>query len=241
MSHGGWTSNPPQDSSRPRERVDGGTVQHLPTVQAEMVAFKANGHSKVYWIKKRPLLSEPSMLCEMLAALGPGSDGTSEEQAIRLNDVIPEDFETLVNFYNEFETQGIPVGIAPFRYWDSLKRVSRCYRIASIEGRSYNELFNILIDQNPVMAVVIAEQNPGPDQQWLYAAYRKLCLRPRPLSDNEAGRLSGVTVNRIIRAREKIRHWNSLSVARRGMISRDSIIREVFHIRGGTHKERNSR
>jgi len=42
------------------------------------------------------------MLCEMFAALGLGGDGTSEEQAIRLNDVTPEDFETLVHFYNDF-------------------------------------------------------------------------------------------------------------------------------------------
>lgn len=89
------------------------------------------------------------------------------------------------------------------------------------------------------MAVVIAEQNPGVDQEWLYAAYRKLCLRARPLSDNEASRLHGMTVNRIIRARQKIRHWNSLSVARRGMISRDSIIREVFRIQGRVQKEKN--
>jgi len=86
------------------------------------------------------------------------------------------------------------------------------------------------------MAIAIAEQNPGVDQEWLYAACRKLCLRPRPLSDNEAGRLHGVTVNRILRAREKLRHWNSLSIARRRMISRGTIIREVFRIQGGTHK-----
>jgi len=86
------------------------------------------------------------------------------------------------------------------------------------------------------MAVAIAEQNPGVDQEWLYAAYRKLCLRARSLSDNEAGRLHGVTVNRILRAREKIRHWNTLSIAQRRMASRGSIIREVFRIQGGTHK-----
>jgi len=91
------------------------------------------------------------------------------------------------------------------------------------------------------MAVVIAEQNPGVDQEWLYAAYRKLCLRARPLSDNEAGRLNGATVNRIIRAREKMRHWNTLSIARRRMISRGSIIREVFRIQGGTKAGHNSR
>ena len=138
-------------------------------------------------------------------------------------------------------TQGIPVGITPFQYWDRLKRISRCYHIANVEERAYKELFNILIDQSPIMAIVIAEQNPGPDQEWLYAAYRKLCLRARPLSDNEAGRLNGLTVNRIVRAREKIRHWNSLSTARRGMISRDSIIREVFRIRGRAHRDRSSR
>ena len=133
-------------------------------------------------------------------------------------------------------TQGIPADTAPFRYWDRLKRVSRCYRATSAEERAYRELFNILIEQNPIMAVAIAEQNPGVDQEWLYAAYRKLCLRSRPLSDNEAGRLHGATVNKILRAREKLRHWNSLSVARRRMVSRGTIIREVFRIRGGTHK-----
>jgi len=238
MSHRGWISNPPQGPSRLREQVDGGTVQQLSTVQAEMVAFKVNGYSKAYWIKKNMILSESGMLCEIFTALGLGSDGTSEEQAIVLDDVLPEDFETLVHFYNDFESQGIPVDIPPFQYWDRLKRVSRCYRIARVEERAYKELFNILIDQSPVMAVVIAEQNPGPDQEWLYAAYRKLCLRARPLSDNEAGRLSGSTVNRIIRAREKIRRWNSLSIARRGMMSRDSIIREVFRIRGRARRER---
>ena len=90
------------------------------------------------------------------------------------------------------------------------------------------------------MAVVIAEHNPGANQEWLYAAYRKLCLRAKPLSDGEASRLHGVTVNRITRAREKLRHWNSLSVARRGTISRDSIIREVFRIQGKTHRERDN-
>jgi hypothetical protein len=82
------------------------------------------------------------------------------------------------------------------------------------------------------MAVAVAEHNPGADQEWLYAAYRRLCLRSRPLSDGEAAKLHGTTVNRIIRAREKIRRWNSLSVARRGMVSRSTIIREVFRIRG---------
>ena len=138
-------------------------------------------------------------------------------------------------------TQGIPAGITPFQYWDRLKRVSRYYRVTTVEERAYKELFDILVEQNPVMAVVIAEHNPGADQEWLYAAYRKLCLRVKPLSDNEASRLRGVTVNRIIRAREKIRHWNSLSVARRGMISRDSIIRGVFRIQGRVHKEKSSR
>jgi hypothetical protein len=96
----------------------------------------------------------------------------------------------------------------------------------------------MLIEQNPVMAVVIAEQNPGVNQEWLYAAYRRLCLRARPLSDNEAGRLHGVIVNRIIRAREKIRHRNSLSIGQRRMISRGAIIREVFRIRGrAPHRE----
>ena len=138
-------------------------------------------------------------------------------------------------------TQGVPVGITPFQYWERLKRISRFYRIKNVEERTYKELFDILIEQNPVMAVVIAEHNTGADQEWLYAAYRKLCLRTKPLSDGEASRLHGATVNRITRAREKLRHWNSLSVARRGTISRDSIIREVFRIQGKVHKERGSR
>jgi hypothetical protein len=138
-------------------------------------------------------------------------------------------------------SQGIPAGTAPFQYWDKLKRASRYCRITNVEERAYKELFNILIEQNPVMAVVIAEQNPGADQEWLYAAYRKLCLRPRPLSDNEAAKLHGTTVNRVIRARQKIQQWNSLSVARRGMISRGNIIREVFRIQGRTHKGKNVR
>jgi hypothetical protein len=138
-------------------------------------------------------------------------------------------------------TKGMPVGVTPFKYWERLKRVSRHYRITSVEERAYKELFNILIEQNPVMAVVIAEQNPGVDQEWLYAAYRRLCLRARHLSDGEAAKLHGTTVNRIIRAREKIRHWNSLSVTRRGTISRGNIIRQVFRIRGRPRNERTSR
>ena len=138
-------------------------------------------------------------------------------------------------------TQGVPTDIAPFRYWDRLKQVSRYCRIASVEEKAYKELFKILIEQNPIMAVVIAEQNPGVDQEWLYAAYRKLCLRARPLNDNEAGKLHGATVNRIIRAREKLRHWNSLSIARRRTISRGSIIRGVFHIQSRAHARRGSR
>lgn len=207
-------------------------------------------------MKKSLVLSEPGMLCEMFATLGLNGEGTSEEQAIGLNGVLPTDFEMLVHHYNDFQsvnfptidvtrrtdtvyrTRGIPVGVAPFRYWESLKRVARHCRITSIEERAYKELFNILVEQNPTMAVAIAEQNPGPNQEWLYAAYRKLCLRARPLSDNEAAKLHGTTVNRITRAREKIRRWNSLSVARRGIISRDAIIREVFHIRGRAGKER---
>jgi len=64
--------------------------------------LQIDGYSKVHWIKKSTVLSEPGMLCEMFAALGLEADGTSEEQAIRLSDVIPEDFETLVHFYNDF-------------------------------------------------------------------------------------------------------------------------------------------
>jgi len=218
-----------------------GVDQQHPTSQTEMVAFKINGYNKVYWVQRSSILSEPGMLCEMFATLGLEGEGTSEEQAIRLNNANPGDFETLVHYYNNFQTQGIPVGVTPFQYWERLKRVSRHYRITSVEERAYKELFNILIEQNPVMAVVITEQNPGADQEWLYAAYRKLCLRARPLSDGEAAKLHGTTVNRIIRAREKIRHWNSLSVTRRGTVSRGTIIREVFRIRGRPRNEQKSR
>jgi len=198
----------------------------------EMVAFKINEHSKIYWIQRNLILSEPGMLYDMLAKLGLEGEGTSEEQIIRLNNVTPEDFEALVHYYNDFQTQGIPANVVPLQYWERLKRVSRHYRITSVAGRVYKEVFNILIEQNPIMAVAIAEHNPGPDQECLYAAYRGLCLRSRPLSDGEAAMLHGTTVNRIIRAREKIRRWNSLSIARRGMVSRGTIIREVFRIRG---------
>lgn len=64
--------------------------------------LQVNGHNKVYWIKRSLVLSEPGMLCEMFATLGLDGEGTSEEQAIKLN-VIPEDFETLVHYYNDFE------------------------------------------------------------------------------------------------------------------------------------------
>lgn len=49
------------------------------------------------------ILSEPGMLCEMFATLGLEGEGMSEEQAIRLDDVAPEDFEMLVYYYNEFQ------------------------------------------------------------------------------------------------------------------------------------------
>ena len=39
----------------------------------------------------------------MFATLGLESEGTSEEQAIRLNNANPEDFETLVHYYNNFQ------------------------------------------------------------------------------------------------------------------------------------------
>ena len=121
MSHRERSSNPPQDSSRPKEPLDGGTVQQPPVAQTEMVAFKVlglpalsdlysltsnllqiDGYCKVYWIKKNVISSEPGVLCEMFATLGLEGDGTSEEQAIKLNDVMPEDFETLVHFYHDF-------------------------------------------------------------------------------------------------------------------------------------------
>ena len=62
--------------------------------------LQIDGHSKVYWVKKSTILSEPSILCEMLATVESG--GTSEEQAVGLKDVNLQDFETLVHFYNEF-------------------------------------------------------------------------------------------------------------------------------------------
>jgi len=40
----------------------------------------------------------------MFATLGLENDGTSEEQAFRLDDVMPEDFWALVYFYNDFES-----------------------------------------------------------------------------------------------------------------------------------------
>jgi len=66
--------------------------------------LQINGYNKVYWVKKGLVLSEPSTLCEMFATLGLESDGTSEEQALRLDDVTPEDFEALVYFYNDLES-----------------------------------------------------------------------------------------------------------------------------------------
>ena len=44
------------------------------------------------------------MFSEMLSSLGLCGDEMPEEQAIRLNNVTPEDFETLVHFYNDFES-----------------------------------------------------------------------------------------------------------------------------------------
>lgn len=67
-----------------------------------LAVLEINGHGKVYWIKKSSILSEPSTLCEMFTTLGLGVDGTSEEQAIEADNVTPEDFGTLVHFYNEF-------------------------------------------------------------------------------------------------------------------------------------------
>jgi hypothetical protein len=62
--------------------------------------LQIDGHSKVYRVKKSTISSEPSILCEILAAVA--SDGTPEEQAVRLKDVVLQDFETLVHFYNDF-------------------------------------------------------------------------------------------------------------------------------------------
>lgn len=44
------------------------------------------------------------MFSEMLSGLGLDGDGMPEEQIIRLNDGTLEDFETLVHFYNDFES-----------------------------------------------------------------------------------------------------------------------------------------
>lgn len=43
------------------------------------------------------------MLCEMFATLGLEGEGMSEEQAISLDGVEPEDFEMLVHYYNDFQ------------------------------------------------------------------------------------------------------------------------------------------
>jgi hypothetical protein len=66
--------------------------------------LQISGYDKVYSIKKSLILSEPSILCETFATLGLGGDGTSEERAVRLSNVTPEDFEALVHFYNDFES-----------------------------------------------------------------------------------------------------------------------------------------
>jgi hypothetical protein len=44
------------------------------------------------------------MLCEMFATLGLEGGGTSEEQAIKLNNASPEDFESLVHYYNDLQS-----------------------------------------------------------------------------------------------------------------------------------------
>lgn len=75
--------------------------------------LQIDGHSKVYSVKKSTILSEPSILCEMLAAVE--NDGTLEDQIVRLKDVILQDFETLVHFYNEFGS----VVHQQFRSWMS--------------------------------------------------------------------------------------------------------------------------
>ena len=62
--------------------------------------LQIEGHGKVYRVKKGTILSEPSILCEMLATVESG--GTLEEQAVTLRDVELQEFETLVHFYNDF-------------------------------------------------------------------------------------------------------------------------------------------
>lgn len=62
--------------------------------------LQIDGHSKVYSVKKSAILSEPSILCEMLATVE--SDGPLKDQAVKLRDVVLQDFEMLVHFYNEF-------------------------------------------------------------------------------------------------------------------------------------------
>jgi len=64
--------------------------------------LQIDGYDKVYRIKKT-ILSEPGVFSGMLSTFGLGGDGMPDEQTIRLNDVTPEDFETLVHFYNDFE------------------------------------------------------------------------------------------------------------------------------------------
>lgn len=44
----------------------------------------------------------------MFATLGLGGEGTSEDQAIMLKDVVPEDFEMLVHYYNDFQSVILP-------------------------------------------------------------------------------------------------------------------------------------
>jgi hypothetical protein len=44
------------------------------------------------------------MLCEMFATLGLEGEGMSEERAIGLTDVVPEDFKMLVHYYNDFQS-----------------------------------------------------------------------------------------------------------------------------------------
>lgn len=48
------------------------------------------------------------MLCEMFATLGLEGGGSSEEKAVGLNDVSPEDFGMLVHYYNDFPSVILP-------------------------------------------------------------------------------------------------------------------------------------
>lgn len=65
--------------------------------------MQIDGYDKVYRMKKK-ILSELGTFSEVFSTLGLGGDRMPEEQIIRLDNVTPGDFETLVHFYNDFES-----------------------------------------------------------------------------------------------------------------------------------------